>query len=55
MTDIILNLKGIVCKMHSDATEVEAPRLRACCRTDEGGEHVPTCASLDAQQRRAAR
>ena len=25
MTDIVLNLKGIVCKMHSDATEVEAP------------------------------
>jgi len=25
VTDIILNLKGIVCKMHSDATEVEAP------------------------------
>ncbi len=25
VTDIILNLKGIVCKMHSDATEIEAP------------------------------
>jgi DNA-directed RNA polymerase subunit alpha len=25
VTDIVLNLKGIVCKMHSDATEVEAP------------------------------
>ena len=25
VTDIILNLKGVVCKMHSDATEVEAP------------------------------
>jgi DNA-directed RNA polymerase subunit alpha len=25
VTDIILNLKGIVCRMHSDATEVEAP------------------------------
>ena len=25
VTDVILNLKGIVCKMHSDATEVEAP------------------------------
>ena len=24
MTDIILNLKGIVCRMHSDASEVEA-------------------------------
>jgi DNA-directed RNA polymerase subunit alpha len=23
-TDIVLNLKGIVCKMHSDATEIEA-------------------------------
>jgi DNA-directed RNA polymerase subunit alpha len=25
VTDVILNLKGIVCKMHSDATEIEAP------------------------------
>src|SRR6185436_1058268 len=25
VTDIILNLKGVVCKMHSDASEVEAP------------------------------
>jgi DNA-directed RNA polymerase subunit alpha len=25
VTDIILNLKGIVCRMHSDASEVEAP------------------------------
>ncbi len=25
VTDIILNLKGIVCRMHSDATEIEAP------------------------------
>src|SRR3989454_10698905 len=25
VTDIVLNLKGIVCKMHSDATEIEAP------------------------------
>ena len=25
VTDIILNLKGIVCRMHSDANEVEAP------------------------------
>ena len=25
MTDIVLNLKGVVCRMHSDATEVEAP------------------------------
>jgi DNA-directed RNA polymerase subunit alpha len=25
VTDVVLNLKGIVCKMHSDATEVEAP------------------------------
>jgi DNA-directed RNA polymerase subunit alpha len=27
VTDIVLNLKGIVCRMHSDATEVEAPLL----------------------------
>ncbi len=25
VTDIVLNLKGIVCRMHSDATEIEAP------------------------------
>jgi DNA-directed RNA polymerase subunit alpha len=25
VTDIVLNVKGIVCRMHSDATEVEAP------------------------------
>ncbi len=25
VTDIVLNLKGIVCKMHSDASEIEAP------------------------------
>ena len=25
VTDIVLNLKGIVCRMHTDATEVEAP------------------------------
>jgi DNA-directed RNA polymerase subunit alpha len=25
VTDIVLNLKGIVCRMHSDANEVEAP------------------------------
>jgi DNA-directed RNA polymerase subunit alpha len=25
VTDIVLNLKGLVCRMHSDATEIEAP------------------------------
>ncbi|MGI8921296.1 MAG: DNA-directed RNA polymerase subunit alpha [Solirubrobacteraceae bacterium] len=25
VTDVVLNLKGIVCRMHSDATEIEAP------------------------------
>jgi DNA-directed RNA polymerase subunit alpha len=25
VTDIVLNLKGVVCRMHSDASEVEAP------------------------------
>jgi DNA-directed RNA polymerase subunit alpha len=25
VTDIVLNLKGVVCKMHSDASEIEAP------------------------------
>src|SRR6476659_4044520 len=25
VTDIVLNLKGVVCHMHSDATEIEAP------------------------------
>src|SRR5580765_4011298 len=27
VTDIVLNLKGVVCRMHSDATEIEAPRV----------------------------
>ena len=25
VTDVVLNLKGVVCRMHSDATEIEAP------------------------------
>src|SRR5436189_23038 len=25
VTDIVLNLKGVVCRMHSDASEIEAP------------------------------
>src|SRR5579884_1019018 len=25
VTDIVLNLKGVVCRMHTDATEAEAP------------------------------
>ncbi len=25
VTDMVLNLKGVVCRMHSDATEIEAP------------------------------
>src|SRR6201990_2357186 len=25
VTDIVLNLKGVVCRMHSDAAEIEAP------------------------------
>src|SRR5687767_13658041 len=29
VTDIVLNLKGIVCRMHSDASEVEAPLVAA--------------------------
>ena len=35
VTDIVLNLKGIVCRMHSDATEVEAPLVV----TGPGGDH----------------
>jgi DNA-directed RNA polymerase subunit alpha len=27
VTDIVLNLKGVVCRMHSDATEIEAPLI----------------------------
>jgi DNA-directed RNA polymerase subunit alpha len=27
VTDIVLNLKGIVCRMHSDASEIEAPLI----------------------------
>jgi DNA-directed RNA polymerase subunit alpha len=29
VTDIVLNLKGVVCRMHSDASEVEAPLVVA--------------------------
>jgi len=29
VTDIVLNLKGVVCRMHSDASEVEAPLVAA--------------------------
>src|SRR5580698_10342303 len=35
VTDIVLNLKGIVCRMHSDATEVEAPLVVS-------GAHIAT-------------
>src|SRR3954453_18839141 len=27
VTDIVLNLKGVVCRMHTDATEIEAPLI----------------------------
>src|SRR5437773_9459186 len=27
VTDIVLNLKEIVCRMHTDATEIEAPLI----------------------------
>lgn len=36
----------------SASTELDAPTLRACCRTRTTEEHVPTCPSLDARQRR---
>ena len=39
VTDIVLNLKGIVCRMHSDATEVEAP---LAARPVAGGVSAPT-------------
>jgi DNA-directed RNA polymerase subunit alpha len=29
VTDIVLNLKGVVCRMHSDASEIEAPLVAA--------------------------
>ncbi len=29
VTDVVLNLKGVVCRMHSDASEVEAPLVVA--------------------------
>ena len=38
VTDIVLNLKGIVCRMHSDATEVEAPLVV----TGPGRDHRAT-------------
>src|SRR5438094_672183 len=37
VTDIVLNLKGVVCRMHSDASEVEAPLVVTGLRAMPGG------------------
>jgi DNA-directed RNA polymerase subunit alpha len=40
VTDIVLNLKGVVCRMHSDASEIEAPLVA-------GGPGEITAADID--------
>ena len=65
VTDIVLNLKGIVCRMHSDATEVEAPlvispgpvrsrpRTSTCPRASRSS--TPTLTSQRSRRRRSSR
>ena len=55
VTDIVLNLKGIVCRMHSDATEVEAPLVVDRSGRDHGKGHRPACGRRDPQPGRAHR
>src|ERR1039457_1291134 len=55
VTDIVLNLKGIVCRMHSDASEIETGRLGARPRaTTPPPPHTPDVhiATLDKKSRR---
>ena len=55
VTDIVLNLKGIVCRMHSDATEVEAPLVVTGPGRDHRQGHRPARGRGDPQPRRAHR
>ncbi len=55
VTDIVLNLKGIVCRMHSDATEVEAPLVVTRPRRDHRQGHRPALRRRDPQPGRAHR
>ena len=55
VTDIVLNLKGIVCRMHSDATEVEAPLVVTGPGEITRQGHRPACRRRDPQPRCAHR
>ena len=51
VTDIVLNLKGVVCRMHSDASEVEAPLVVSGPGRDHGEGHRPARGRRDPQPR----
>jgi DNA-directed RNA polymerase, alpha subunit/40 kD subunit len=51
VTDIVLNLKGIVCRMHSDATEIEAPLVVTGPGEISGEGHRPALRRRDPQPR----
>ena len=55
VTDIVLNLKGIVCRMHSDATEVEAPLVVTGPGEITAARHRPAVRRRDPQPGRAHR
>ncbi len=51
VTDIVLNLKGIVCRMHSDATEIEAALVATGPGRHHGCRHRPPRGRRDPQPR----
>ena len=53
VTDIVLNLKGVVCRMHSDATEIEAPLVVTGPGRNHGQGHRPALGRRDPQPGRA--
>ena len=55
VTDIVLNLKDVVCRMHTDAGEVEAPLIATGPGRDHGEGHRPPVGRRDPQPRRAHR
>ena len=63
VTDIVLNLKGIVCRMHSDASEVEAPLVvtgpatsprRTSTCPPASRSSTPTCTSRRSRRKRSS-
>ena len=55
VTDIVLNLKSIVCRMHSDATEIEAPLVVTGPGDITAKRHRPALRRRDPQPRCAHR